>query len=311
MKTALFTHPDCLVHQVPSGDPETPGRLSGVLAALDGPGFEALIRREAPLADDADILRAHDESVWDWAKANEPAGAGAFFEITYDAALHFGTLQAVRRAAGAAIAAAEGVFDGEFEAAFCATRPPGHHAEPARMMGFCFANPAAIAAIWAVEAGRARRAAVIDFDVHHGNGTQAIFWDRPDQFYGSIHKWPLYPGTGAREERGAHDNVRNAPFGADAAAADWRRLAEDEILAPLEAFDPDLVVVSAGFDAHREDPLGAGPLDESDFDWITRALVGVARRRAGGRLVSVMEGGYDLDALARSAAAHVRALMDA
>lgn len=311
MKTALITHADCLAHQVPDDNPEKPERLRRVLAAMEGPDFAGLIRLEAPLADDRDILRVHDRQMWADMAGKEPATPGEFHEITYDTFLHTGALTAARRAAGAGLRGAKGVFDGEFEAAFCAVRPPGHHAEPRQMMGFCFAGSAAITAMWAVEEGHARRAAVIDFDVHHGNGTQAAFWSRPELFFGSIHKAPLYPNTGHPHERGEHDNIRNAPFGAGISAQAWRDLAEESLLGPLDAFAPDLLVISAGFDAHRDDPLGAGPVTEEDFAWITGRLVDIARRHGQGRLVSLMEGGYDLDALARSAAAHVRALLDA
>jgi len=310
MKTALFTHADCLAHQVPEGSPEIPARLAGVLQALEADAFAELIRLAAPPASDADITLIHPAEFWTLICGLEPPEPGPFVELTFDAHLHTGTIMAARRCVGGALAAMRGVARGDFETAFVATRPPGHHAEPQAAMGFCYAATAAIAAAAAIAEGYASKAAVIDFDVHHGNGTQAAFWDRADLFYGSIHKSPLYPGTGRASETGAHGNIANAPFG-QISAGEWRDLFETKILAPARAFAPDYLIVSAGFDAHRDDPLGAGPLEEADFAWATERLVSLARETASGRLVSVMEGGYDLDALARSAAAHVRALLDA
>ncbi len=310
MKTALITHPDCLIHQVMPGRPETPARLERVLEALQDMAFADLVRLEAPAASDEEIFRIHGKDLWRQALTREPLEPEEFETLDADTALMKGTIRAVRRQVGASLRAVEGVFNGEFEAAFCAVRPPGHHAEPERMMGFCFANGAAIAATYAVETGLARRAAVIDFDVHHGNGTQEAFWSRENLFYGSIHKSPLYPGTGDPSETGAHDTIRNATF-YDIGGPAWLQLAEERLFEPLMRFAPDLLVLSAGFDAHVKDPLGAGPATEAEFKQITARLAEIAQRHSQGRLVSVLEGGYHLDALARSTAAHVRALMDA
>jgi acetoin utilization deacetylase AcuC-like enzyme len=216
-------------------------------------------------------------------------------------------MDAARRAAGATLAAVDAVMTGACEAAFCAVRPPGHHAESARPMGFCLFNSAALAAFRARDAHGAQRVAVVDFDVHHGNGTEAAFRGQRGLLYASVHQWPLYPGTGDPQDRGVDGEIVNTVFRPGASAADWRAAVERELFPRLEAFAPDMMIVSAGFDAHRDDPLASGALDDEDYSWITAEL---ARRVSPRRIVSTLEGGYDLDALGRSAAAHVRALMD-
>ncbi len=310
MRTALISHSACLQHQPPQGHPEHVGRLAAILTALDAPGFEALERRMAPRADREALLRAHSAEAVARVEAaapngDEPAG------LDPDTWMSSGSLEAALRAAGAVIAAVDGVIAGDFETAFCAVRPPGHHAERNRAMGFCLFNNAAIGALHARAVHGLDRVAVVDFDVHHGNGVQDIAWDDPDFFYASIHQGGIYPMTGRAEERGAHGNVVNAPAPAGCEGPRWRDLFEADVLPALDAFAPSLVIISAGFDAHREDPLAGLALTEDDFAWATERLVEAARRSADARLVSTLEGGYDLPALAACAAAHVRVLMEA
>jgi acetoin utilization deacetylase AcuC-like enzyme len=221
-----------------------------------------------------------------------------------------GTFEAALRSAGGAVFAVDEVMSGKVRNAFVATRPPGHHAEVANSMGFCFFNNAAIAARHAQAAHGAVRVAIVDFDVHHGNGTQHIFWDDPTVMYASTHQMPLYPGTGAVGERGEHDQIVNAPLRAGDTGETFREAMEAAILPRVEAFSPDLIIISAGFDAHRRDPLGSLNLVEADYAWATRRLMEIARKTCNDRVVSVLEGGYDLEGLARSAAAHVTALME-
>ena len=221
-----------------------------------------------------------------------------------------GTYEAALRSAGGAVFAVDEVMSGKVRNAFVATRPPGHHAEVATPMGFCFFNNAAVAARHAQAAHGAERVAIVDFDVHHGNGTQHIFWDDPTVIYGSTHEMPLYPGTGAIGERGEHDQIVNAPLRAGDAGETFREAMDIVVLPRIEAFSPDLIIISAGFDAHRRDPLGNLNLVEADYSWATRRLMEIARRTSGERVVSVLEGGYDLQGLARSVAAHVTALME-
>jgi acetoin utilization deacetylase AcuC-like enzyme len=306
--TILFTHEACLAHDTGHHHPESPARLRAVLDGLSGPAFAALIRRSAPLAERDDLARAHSRRFVDALLAAIPAeGHGA---IDADTIVSPGSGAAALRAAGAVCAAVDAVVAGEARNAFCAVRPPGHHAEGARAMGFCLFNNIAVGAQRARAVHGLARVAAIDFDVHHGNGTQAIFETEPQLFYGSTHQFPLYPGTGARAERGV-GNIVNAPLRPNAGSAEFRAAMSDVILPALEAFRPDLVMISAGFDAHRADPLAQLNLVEADFAWATERLCELAARHCGGRIVSSLEGGYDLDALAASAAAHVAALMAA
>jgi acetoin utilization deacetylase AcuC-like enzyme len=306
--TILFTHPDCVKHNPGQGHPERPERLTSVLAALDRPDFAALDRREAPLATEAQIARVHDADYVRELLAAVPARGQ--MQLDADTVMSPDSGNAALRAAGAVVAAVDAVMTGQASNAFCAVRPPGHHAEPGHAMGFCIFNSIAVGAAHAQAAHGVDRVAIVDFDVHHGNGTQTMTASRPSWLYGSSHQFPFYPGTGAAREHGPHGNIVNAPLRAGAGSNEFRSAFAVTILPALEAFSPDLVMISAGFDGHRHDPLAGIALDEEDFAWATEALATVARRHAEGRIVSLLEGGYDLDALASSAAAHVRVLMN-
>ncbi len=308
MSVALFTHPACIRHDPGAGHPECPDRLRRVLAALDAPDFAGLDRLEAPPASEAQLRLAHAAGYVDGILAIRPA-EGAHERLDADTVMSAGSAEAAMRAAGGACAAVDAVMEGRARAAFAAVRPPGHHAEAAQAMGFCLFSTAAIAALHARARWGLRRIAVVDFDVHHGNGTQAILQHDPDMFFASSHQWPCYPGTGAAGETGVAGNVVNLPLPPGSGSAAFRHGWRETILPALDRFAPELLIVSAGFDAHRADPLAQLELEAEDFGWITEALLRVADRRCGGRLVSLLEGGYDLDALAVSVAAHVRALI--
>src|SRR5579883_404041 len=305
--TILFTHEDCLNHNPGDEHPERPARLKAILSALDHADFAGLERRAAPLAERADIALVHAADFVDAILAAAPKHGRVM--IDSDTLLSPGSDRAALRAAGAVVAAVEAVCAGEAKTAFCAVRPPGHHAEPERAMGFCLFNSIAVGAAVAVNRHGLSRIAIIDFDVHHGNGTEAITEGRPGWLYASSHQWPLYPGTGAAQHRGPHGNIVNATLPPGADSARFRSAFEERILPALDNFRPELLLISAGFDAHRSDPLAGLDLETEDFAWVTSALGDVAARHARGRVVSALEGGYDLQALADSAAAHVRALM--
>jgi acetoin utilization deacetylase AcuC-like enzyme len=301
----LFTHPAMLAHEAPPGHPEHAGRLKAVLDALEGMTLDP---REAPLADVEAIGRVHPQR---YIEALEPAFAEAQearVRLDPDTYLSVRSREAIYRAAGACVAAVDAVMGGQDAMAFCAVRPPGHHAEPISPMGFCIFNNVAIAAMHALDAHGLQRVAVIDFDVHHGNGTQSVAEKEPRLFFASTHQWPLYPGTGASGDTGIAHNVVNAPLPAGAGSAQWRAAMETRVLPALDAFAPELILVSAGFDAHKADPLAQMELDEEDFAWAAQRLREIALQRCQGRLVSTLEGGYDLDALARSAVAYLGAL---
>ena len=303
MPAALYTHIAMADHNPGAGHAERPERLGAVLDALadaTGLGLETL---EAPLVADADLLRVHPQSYIDAIMAAAPASGLATLDA--DTFMSAGSLQAARRAAGAAVAAVRAVAAGEGARAFCAVRPPGHHAEPQTAMGFCIFSSVAVAARAAQAAGMAR-VAVVDFDVHHGNGTQAAFEADPSLFFASVHQAPLYPGTGDPSGTGV-GNIVNATVPPHAPRELWRRRFEG-LMEMTDAFAPDLILISAGFDAHARDPLAHQSLEAEDYAWATRAIVSVANRTAGGRVVSSLEGGYDLAALGQSAVAHVRAL---
>jgi len=306
--TILLTHPASLDHHAGYGHPERPERIQAIERTLEEERFALLARETAPLVSREALLRVHTEPYL--AAIESAAPQEGLRRLDADTAMSPGTLEAARRAAGAATRAVDAVMSGRCANAFVAMRPPGHHAETETPMGFCFFNNAAIAARHARAIHGAERVAVVDFDVHHGNGTQHIFWGDKDAMYCSTHEMPLFPGTGAINERGEHDQIVNAPLRAGDGGAAFREAFDIALLPRLEGFRPDLVIVSAGFDAHRLDPLGHLNLVEADFAWATRRLMDIAGRACKGRIVSLLEGGYDLDGLARSVAAHVGALME-
>ncbi len=308
MTVALFTHPACLAHEPGAGHPECPDRLRTVLAALDHPEFAGLRHEEAPQVSLDQLSLVHPADYIAQILAIQPPPGGAV-HLDADTVMSSGTAEAARRAAGGACAAVDLVMAGQAGSAFVAVRPPGHHAEPRQAMGFCLFGSIAIAALHARIHWGVRRIAIVDFDVHHGNGTQAMLQNDPQVFFASSHQSPCYPGTGAASETGIDRNVVNLPLPPGTGSAGFRQGWRDLILPALDRFSPELLLVSAGFDAHRADPLAQLELEADDFSWLTEALLEIAGRHCRARLISVLEGGYDLDALALSAAAHVRALM--
>lgn len=311
MSVLLLTHPACLDHETGSWHPESPARLRAVLKALEAPEFSRLVREDAPAATEETLSLAHDPAYVRAVLAAIPAHGAEAVHLDADTVVSPGSGEAALRAAGAVVAAVDAVMTGRFDRAFCAIRPPGHHAEPGRPMGFCLFNNVAVGALHARAAHKVNRIAVVDFDVHHGNGTQAIFQNDPDLFYGSIHQAPFYPGTGKMSERGVAGNILNIPFGAGSGGIMVRRAFIERLIPALDEFMPDLLLVSAGFDAHHRDPVGGMDLGTEDFAWMTKELIDVARRHSGGRIISTLEGGYDLRALADAAASHVHVLMTA
>ncbi len=308
MTTLLLTHESYLTHDTGSHHPECPERLSSVLKGLDQTVFSGLTRESAPRAEKDVMSLAHPgEYVAQILAAVPPEGLR---NVDSDTVLSAGSGEAMVRAAGAVVRAVDAVAAGEVSNAFCAVRPPGHHAESHRAMGFCLVNNIAVGALHARAKHGWQRVAVIDFDVHHGNGTQDIFCEDADAFYASSHQFPFYPGTGSRRETGAHGNVINVPLNAGTRGDVFRGAYTDEILPALTAFKPDLILISAGFDAHKDDPLGGLGLTDADFAWVTAQIMDVAREVCGGRVVSALEGGYNLDALADCVVAHVETLKD-
>jgi acetoin utilization deacetylase AcuC-like enzyme len=307
MPTALFTHSACFDHDPGRFHPESPARLKAVLNALEVEEFALLQRRDAPRAELEWIARAHPRGFIDKMLAAIPKAGHA--ALDGDTIVSPGSGEAALRAAGAVCGAVDAVMTGEARNAFCAVRPPGHHAEREIAMGFCVFNNVAIGAYHARARHGIGRVAVMDFDVHHGNGTQAMFWDDAGLFYASTHQFPLYPGTGAANERGRHNNVVNVPLPPMADGHLFREQLAAQILPAMRKFKPELVLISAGFDAHEADPLASLRFHEADYHWATAELVKVAVEHCRGRVVSTLEGGYDLNALAHSAASHVRALM--
>lgn len=305
---ALFTHPACLQHDTGPYHPECPDRLRAVLRALEHPDFIPLLREQAPLATDEQLCLAHPARHVERVLALQPA-PGQSVSIDPDTMVSAGSIDAARRAAGGAIAAVDAVMEGWASAAFAAVRPPGHHAERTQSMGFCLFNNVAIAARHARTRWGLSRVAVVDFDVHHGNGTEDIFASDPALFYASSHQHPCYPGTGSPRDHGVANNIVNVQLPPGAGSDAFRSAWADRIIPALTAWQPDLLIVSAGFDAHRADPLAELQVETADFAWLTHRLLDVADTCCAGRLVSVLEGGYDLVALAAASGAHVRALM--
>ena len=309
MNTLFVTHPIALRHEMGEGHPEQPDRLRAIERILEGEAFQALAREIAPKGEREAILRVHPEVFIAELEASAPASGYA--QLDGDTTMNPHTLEAALRGVGASCLAVDEVMTGRSDNAFVGMRPPGHHAERSTAMGFCFFNNAAIAARHAQAVHGAERVAIMDFDVHHGNGTQDIFWNDASVLYASTHQMPLYPGTGAVSETGLFGNIVNAPLRAGDGGEAFREAMESRVLPALRNFAPDLVIISAGFDAHIRDPLGNLNLIEEDFDWATARLMDVADKYARGRLVSVLEGGYDLQGLARSASAHIKRLMGA
>ncbi|MDN3568048.1 histone deacetylase family protein [Paeniroseomonas aquatica] len=309
MSVLLLTHRACLLHDPGEFHPECPDRLRAVLGALDREEFGDLLRDEAPEATVEQLARVHPRHYVEAICGIRPP-AGESVPLDGDTVMSAGSAEAALRAAGAGVAAVDAVLAGGVRRAFCAVRPPGHHAEPGRPMGFCLFANAVVAARHAQAAHGVARVAVVDFDVHHGNGSQACVEGDASILYASSHQWPLYPGTGDRQERGV-GNVFNAPLPPGADGTAFRAAWAEALLPAIEAFAPGLVVISAGFDGHARDPLAQLRLREADFAWLTAELCAIAERHCGGHVVSLLEGGYDLEALASSTAAHVRVLLRA
>jgi acetoin utilization deacetylase AcuC-like enzyme len=308
MTTVLITHPECLEHITPDGHPEQAARLQVVLDALETPEFAALIRVKAPLVADDDLLRVHPRSYIDAIRDASPSRG--WVSLDADTHMSVGSLTAALRAAGANCRAVDMVLGGEAQNAFAAIRPPGHHAERETPMGFCLFGNIAVAAKYALDHHGLKRVAIVDFDVHHGNGTQDLLEDDARVLFISTHQSPLYPGTGAAHETGAHNNVINLPLPSGTGSDAFRAVIETDVLPALRRFKPELILISAGFDAHRADPLAQMMLTTDDFRWVTERICDVADLVCEGRVVSTLEGGYDLSALAASVAAHVGVLME-
>jgi len=307
MSTLLIAHPTSMNHLNGPGHPERPDRLRAIESVLEGEQFQTLARVQAPAASLEAIALCHPMEYVEAIRDASPTEG--LVQLDADTSMSPGSFEAALHAVGGAMHAVDEVVSKKAANAFCVMRPPGHHAERTRPMGFCIFNQAAIAARHARTKHGLGRVAVVDFDVHHGNGTQDIFWADPTLMYCSTHQMPLYPGTGAANERGEHDNIVNAPLRPGDGGEEFRAAMETRILPRLTSFGPELIVISAGFDAHMRDPLANLQFSEADFGWATRKIMEVADKTAQGRVISVLEGGYDLEALSRSAAAHVIALM--
>jgi len=308
MSTLLITHPACLNHLTPPGHPERPDRLRAIERALEAEKFQTLARAQAPIADLEMVALCHPMDYV--TEVRDATPSEGIVRLDADTSMSPGSFEAAVRAVGGAVLAVDEVFSKKATNAFVATRPPGHHAETARPMGFCLFDNAAIAARYAQKRHGITRAAIVDFDVHHGNGSQEIFWTDRSVMYCSTHQMPLFPGTGAVGETGDFNTIVNAPLRPGDGSDAFRAAFENRVLPRLREFAPDLIVISAGFDAHREDLLGGMALVEADYAWITRELMAVAARHSQQRVVSMLEGGYNLSALGRSAVAHVRALAE-
>ncbi|MDX2307233.1 MAG: histone deacetylase family protein [Hyphomicrobium sp.] len=313
MSTLLVTHRQFVEHDTGFGHPERPDRMREIDKVLEHETFSTLIRADASERADVEnaILLAHPKSHLELVRraAEQSQQEHRLLRIDGDTVMSPGTWDACVLAIGGALEAVDKVFAGEVQNAFVQCRPPGHHAETERAMGFCFFSNAAIAGLYARKRHGAERIAVVDFDVHHGNGTQDVFWADKNLFYGSTHQMPLFPGTGALGETGV-GNIFNAPLREGDDGVQFREAFRSRILDPLHNFGPDIVIISAGFDAHKRDPLGGLRLVEADYMWATEELGKQADTHSGRRIVSLLEGGYDLEALARSVGVHVRTLMD-
>ena len=306
--TLFITHSACLEHLTPQGHPERPDRLRAIEQVLEHEKFIFLLREQCPRAELEIVAQCHP---WEYIeRILEAVPQIGLVQLDDDTALSAGSFEASLRAAGGAILAVDDVMSGKAKNAFVAIRPAGHHAEATKAMGFCLFNNAAIAVRHAQRRYGAERVAIVDFDAHHGNGSQQIFWSDRTVMYCSTHEMPLFPGTGAMSERGEYDNVVNAPLRAGDRGETFREALDIAILPRLQKFAPDLIVISAGFDAHRLDPLANLNLSEADFGWATRKIMEIADLRSAGKVISVLEGGYALQSLARSVAAHVTALME-
>ena len=308
MTSLLISHPSFLAHDTGQYHPERPDRLRAVLAGLDDAAIAHLVSIVAPAATLEQLTRVHPQEYVDAILGIRPP-AGELVQIDADTIMSTESAEAARHAAGAVVAGVDAVMREAAQTVFAAVRPPGHHALPSVPGGFCLFNSVAVGALHAQAVYGLERVAIVDFDVHHGQGTQAVVEPDPRLFYASTHQSPLYPGTGSPRERGVAGNVVNVPLAAGSDSAEFRAAWGDRILPALDLFAPELLIVSAGFDAHRRDPLAQLNVETADFVWLTEELLAIADRHAQGRVVSVLEGGYDLEALAESASAHVRALV--
>ena len=309
MATRLYEHPIFLEHITPEGHPERPDRLRSLNIALEHPNFERLIRKEAPQANEDAVLLAHPEEHLLAVMRQVPEEEGEINRIEADTYVSPKSLQAALTGIGAAMAAVDDVFTGAADNVFVAARPPGHHAETAKAMGFCLFNNVAIAARHAQKAHGAERIAIVDWDVHHGNGTQDIFWNDTSVLFCSTHQMPLYPWSGDKNETGVKNNIVNAPLSPNTGSEHFREAFKSRVLPAIADFSPDLILISAGFDAHHRDPLAQINLVGEDFDWATGRLLEMADKYTSNRVVSLLEGGYDLEGLAESAAMHILRMM--
>nr|WP_315252802.1 histone deacetylase family protein [uncultured Duganella sp.] len=307
MTTAIYSHPDCQRHDMGEWHPESPARLQAIADQLIGSHISDLLdHREAPLVDLADLERNHSKNAIAIVRDNVPA-EGDTYPLDSDTSLNAWSWRAAQRAAGAAVAATNAVLDGEIDNAFCSVRPPGHHARPIEPMGFCLFNNVAVAAKHALDVRGLARVAIVDFDVHHGNGTEEAFLHEPRALMVSFYQHPLYPYS---EPRPIDGHLVNVPVPAHTKGDAVRQLVTEQWLPALHAFRPEMIFISAGFDAHREDDIGGMGLVEADYAWMTEQIMAVARQHAQGRIVSCLEGGYNLSALGRSVVAHLKALAE-